>query len=149
MSHAAHPRGVTLYEVMVSMAILLPALTVLGQAIVNGGRAAVQAQFQTEAVLRADSLMSELIAGAQPLSANSGSLFPDSAVGWTWSLEINDGPYPGLLELDVTVVHQDSSGRINATANLTRLLRDPQVIADMAAQQAELEAEEEEAEEQL
>src|SRR5690606_14810966 len=105
------------------------ALAVLGQAVTHGGRAAVQAQLQTEAILRADSVMGELIAGAQPLSAISGSLFEDGAPGWTWSLQVTDGPLAGLLRLEVTVTHVDSTQKVNARATIVRYLRDPQLTS--------------------
>lgn len=129
-------RGLTLYEVLISLAIFLPALAVLGQAISNGGRAAVQAQLQTEAVLRCDSVISELVAGVQPLTPISGSLFADGAPGWSWSLEVWDGPYTGVQVAEVSVVHVDSNDQVNASASLTRYVWDPQLLSDAAAAQA-------------
>lgn len=129
--------GLTLYEVLISLAIFLPALAVLGQAVSHGGRAAVQAQLQTEAILRCDSVMDEVVAGIQPLTPSSGNLFPDGAPNWTWSLEVLEGPLPGLLEIQVIVSHTDSKEQVNSSSIRTRLMRDPLTLADIAAQQSQ------------
>lgn len=130
-------RGLTLYEVILSLAIFLPALAVLGQAIATGGRAAVQARLQTDAVLRCESVLAECVAGAQPLTSVSSSAFADEAVGWSWSLAVSEGPAEGLLLVEASVTHEDTQGQVNASCTLSRLVRDPEAAASAPTAEAE------------
>lgn len=134
-------KGLTLYEVILALAIFLPALAVMGQAIATGGRAAVQSRMQTDAVLRCESLLAECGAGVRDLETVSGMSFDDGSVGWTWSLVVSAGPVDGLLQVDATVAHEDTLGQVNATCTLSRLLRDPEAIASEQEAIAEAEAE--------
>ncbi len=119
-------RGLTLYEVILSLAILLPAMVVLTQGISTGSRAAVQARLQTDAILRCDSLLSEVIVGARPLTSVSQMSFDDGAEGWTWSMDVaSSALHPDMLTIAVTVEHADMSGMTNASWSLTRTIRDP------------------------
>ena len=128
--------GLTLYEVILSLAILLPSLVVLGQMISQGTRAAVQSRLQTQAVLRCETVLSEVLAGIWPMQPAEGVAFEDAAPGWTWNLLVTAGPHPDLLALQVTVEHADTLGTVNASYSLTRLVRDPQLYIDAAAMAA-------------
>lgn len=129
-------RGLTLYEVILAVAIFLPALAALGQGISTGLRAGVQARLQTQAVLRCDSILSEVVAGVRPLQPVAGAAFDDAAVGWSWSLDVLAGPHPHLFEVQVTAVHVDEGGLTNASYTVTRYVRDPQLFIDAAALKA-------------
>lgn len=130
------PRGVTLYEVLLALAIFLPAMVVLGECLSQGSRAALRSQLQTEAIIRCESVLAELIAGVRPLQAATGLPFEDGAPGWTWSAEILPGPHPDLLLVEVTVEHLNMADEINASWSINRLVRDPQLFLDAAAQSA-------------
>jgi hypothetical protein len=125
-------RGLTLYEVVLAIAILLPAVAVLSQGLNAGSRAASSTRLQTEAVLRCDSLMSEVVAGVVPMTAVTDSAFDDGEPGWTWTLEIGTGPHPDLLAIQVTVQHAAGDGTVNAMASMGRFTRDPQIFIDAA-----------------
>ena len=129
-------RGLTLYEVILALAIFLPALAVLGEGISTGLRAGVQAQLQTQAVLRCESALAEVVAGVWPMQAASEMAFADGAAGWTWSLEVLAGPHPHLLELQVTATYTDDTGLSTVSHTLTRYVRDPQLYLDAAALEA-------------
>jgi len=117
--------GLTLYEVILSIAILLPALAVLGHAIDTGTRAALQAQRQSQAALHCDSLMAEMIAGVRPLEAVSDEPIELAGEEWSWGAEIQPGQHRYLLEIRVLVRHRDYKDAVDAEYSLIRYLRDP------------------------
>lgn len=129
-------RGLTLYEVILAVAIFFPALVVLGQGIATGSRAGIQARLQTQAVLRAESVLAEVLAGVWPMESAAGMAFDDAAPGWTWDLEVLAGPHLHLLELQVTANYLSESGTTTTSCTLSRYVRDPQLYIDAAALQA-------------
>ena len=92
-----HRRGMTLYEVVLSLAIFVGALTALGPLASTGTRAAVSARLETQAVLRCESKLAEVLAGIEPLQAVSDAAFADEAPGWSWGLTVSSGPREDLL----------------------------------------------------
>lgn len=122
--------ALTLYEVLLALVILLGATVVIGQIINTGSRAAVQAQLRSEAVIRCQSKLSEVVAGIVPLQAVSGQPFEDAGPQWTWSLQFTAGPHIDLLDLEVTVDHTDPATQQVVSQSLRRYLRDPQVFLD-------------------
>jgi general secretion pathway protein I len=133
LPHRPTQRGITLYEVILALAILLPALVVITQGIATATRAAVTSRLRTEAIFRCDSIVSEVAAGARPIGGVSRSAAEDGAPGWWWSMELLGGPHPDTLQVSVTVEHEDSTGAVNASWTLNRLIRDPQLFLDAAA----------------
>ncbi|MGD9857247.1 MAG: hypothetical protein AB7U20_20070 [Planctomycetaceae bacterium] len=130
--------GITLFEVLVALAIFLGALAGIAQIVDTGSTAAVTGQLQSEAVLRCESTLAEVISSIQPMDAVQGESYPDDA-SWSWSLAVADGPHPDLVQLTVEVAHARPNGTTDANFTLTRLIRDPQLFLDAAA--AALEAE--------
>lgn len=128
--------GLTLYEVLLAIAIFFPALAVLGQGIATGSRAGVQARLQSQAILRCESALAEVVSGASPMQSSTGMAFPDGAAGWSWDLEVLAGPHLHLLELQVTANYLSESGMNTASYTLTRYVRDPQLYIDAAALEA-------------
>ena len=124
-------RGLTLFEVVLSLAIFLGALTALSQLAHNGSRAAVQARFQSQAILRCESKLAEVTAGVVPLEAVEGASFEDDPEHWTWSLAVEQGPHDDLLALAVTVRYSGAS-LANVSQTLRRFVRDPQLYIDAA-----------------
>ena len=98
-------RGLTLFEVVISLGILLGALAAVSQLISIGSRAAVQSQVRTQAILRCESKLSEILASAEMMQAVEDMPFEDQEPGWAWSLYVAEGPHIDLLELEVTVTH--------------------------------------------
>lgn len=126
-------RGLTLYEVLLALVILLGSTVVIGQIISTGSRAAVQAQLQSEAILRCQTKLSEVVAGIEPLQSVSGQPFQDAGPEWSWSLQFGTGPHIDLLDLEVTVAHTDPATQQVVSQSLRRYLRDPQVFLDATA----------------
>ncbi len=120
--------GMTLYEVVVALAIFLGALAALAQGVTTGSRAATQARLRSEAILRCEQKMAEMVAGVLPLAAISNAAFADDAPSWTWSAQVENGSTPGLLYVIVTAAHSGSNTDATASYSLSRMVRDPQVF---------------------
>ena len=125
--------GLTLLEVLLSLGLFLGALAALSQLWYGGVRASVQARLMTQAILRCESKLNEVVAGAVPLQSTSDTPFGDDA-NWTWSLQVAPGPHTDALLVTVRVSHPGQSGLSSSEHQLRRLIRDPQVWT--AAQQA-------------
>jgi general secretion pathway protein I len=130
-SRPSRRRGMTLLEVFIALAIFIGALAVITQIISTGTRAAVQAQLQSDAVLRAETVIAEAVSGVIPLQAVSKQAFSDDTE-WVWSLTVDEGTQIDTLQLTATIEHTLPTGRTNASVTLTRLIRDPQVFLDAA-----------------
>ncbi len=123
-----HRRAFTLYEVVLAIAILLGAMTVMSKLIATGSRASMRAQLQTHAMLLCQSKLSEVIAGVEPLASVQGAPLDSTASGWTWSLDVAPGPRKNLLELHVHVVLPGEGPTPRAQTSLVRWMRDPQLF---------------------
>lgn len=126
-------QGLTILEVLLALAIFLGAMISLGQLISTGSQASSRSQLQTEAVFRAESKLAEIIAGIEPMQASGPNPFMDDPTEqWSWTLELLESPHVDLLALSLTVTHVNNVERVNATHNLVRLVRDPQIYLDAA-----------------
>ena len=129
--------GLTLYEIVLSLTIFTLAMAAISQLITLGTRASIQAQLQTEAAIRAENKMSEVVAGYYPLSSVSGEADPNDA-SWMWGLEVADAAdVSGTKELTVTVTHLAQSGEPDVVFTLKRLMLDPQLYFDAALEEEE------------
>lgn len=126
--------GITLLEVLVSVAIFLGALTTIMQLLSIGKRAEMMTRLQTEAIMRCEAKMAEVVSGAQPLDSISDEAFPDSEGSgvWQWSLESNNADTSGLLQVTVRVRYVLQSDDEVTSFELQRYLRDPQIFIDAA-----------------
>ena len=79
-------RGITLLEVLLSAVILAMSLAALGQLVSNGVTAGLRSERQTEAAVRCQSKLDELLAGVEPLRAVSAVPCVDDP-RWLWSVE--------------------------------------------------------------
>ena len=68
------PGGFTLLEVLVSLSIFLVAYAALAQLYTTGSKAAIAAALETQAVLRCESKLAELIAGVESLEAGESNV---------------------------------------------------------------------------
>ncbi len=135
LKHArrGRPPGLTLLEVVLAIALFLGATAVLSQLVSTGVRAAVQARWQTQAVLRCQSKMDEVVAGVEPLQDVSEGFFDDDEEGvWRWSLTVLPGPEDNLYELTVRVwrATDEQSGLGQVSYSLTRYYFDREAVAE-------------------
>lgn len=123
--------GITLFEVVLALAIFLGATAVIGQILQNGSRAATKAQLTSEASIRCEKRMNELLSGVLPLTAVQNAPFEDNA-SWQWSINVLDTSVISLLEAEVVVQHVNSRGAADLTYRMNRYLKDPQLYEDAA-----------------
>ncbi len=126
--------GLSLYEVVLSIAIFLIAMVGISQLISIGSDSAVSAKLQTEAAMHCETKLNEVIAGAIDMETVSAQPLSEDDPTWLWSLTANtDEPVEGMVDLTVTVTHYNNQDKANASFTLRRLVRDPQVFIDAAA----------------
>ena len=104
----------------------------MSQLISTGSRAAVQSQLRTKAILRCESKLAEILAGAETMQTAQDMPFGDQAPGWAWSVQVTGGPHVDLLELEVTVTHTGQNRLGDVSYSLKRYVRDPQLFLDAA-----------------
>lgn len=129
--------GLSLLEVIISVAIFLGALTAIMQGLSIGQRSELAARLQSEAVLRCEAKMGEIICGAVEANSTQGNTFEDDETGkWEWSAQVTDAGVSGLLEVTVLVEHKPGGEDPDAAFSLVRLMRDPQLFLDAALQES-------------
>ncbi len=131
-NHRSRRAGLTLLEVLISLSIFLAALTALSQLIGIGSRAAVQTQLRTQAIFRCQSVLAEVLAGAQPMESVAMSAFEDEGENWKWSLNVEPGDYENMLKLTVLVQYIGDSETVSTSYQLIRQVRDPAMLLDAA-----------------
>jgi len=125
-------RGLTLLEVIVSVAIFLGSLTAILKILDNGRQSEILARMQSEAAIRCEAKMAEVIAGIEEPVSTGDQQFPDSDDGsWVWRMEVVDSGYTGLLQITLTVERNIGSTPL-ASFSLDRFMRDPQLFIDAA-----------------
>ena len=123
-------QGLTLLEVLLSLGLFLGALAALSQLWYGGVRASVQARLATQAILRCESKLNEVVAGAVPLLDTTDTPFEDDST-WTWSLQVLPSDVHANVKLLIVSVSHPGQGGLSASGyQLSRLLRDPQVWTD-------------------
>ncbi|WP_417381036.1 type IV pilus modification PilV family protein [Gimesia sp.] len=132
INHTSPRAGLTLLEVLISLSIFLGALTALSQLIGIGSRAAVQTQLRTQAIFRCQSVLAEVLAGAQPMQSVSMAAFDDDNENWKWSLNVEPGDYENILKLTVLVQYAGDSETVSTSYQLIRQVRDPAMLLDAA-----------------
>jgi len=129
-------RGLSLFEVIIALAIFVCSIAAIGQLVSSGVRAAVQARLQSQAVLRAESKMAEVVAGITGLHGGSSGTFTDEQT-WSWSVAATQSQHEGLYLVEVTVAHAGVTTAAKQSFTLRRLIRDPQIALDEYAKEQE------------
>lgn len=119
--------GLTLLEVILALGLFVLACAAFGHILWNGTRASVTARLQAQGLLRCETKLAEMLAGAEPLQSRSSVPFSDDG-NWVWSSQLEATAAADLLKLSVTASHQSSTplGRVSVT--LVRLVRDPAIF---------------------
>jgi general secretion pathway protein I len=130
--------GLSLLEVLISVAIFLGAMTAIIFALNSGQRSEIAARLQSEAVLRCETVMGEIVSGVSEATSSDGNRFTDDEEGlWEWSAQVTDGGVTGLLQVTVVVEHKPNGDQPNAAFSLVRYMRDPQIFLDAAMEQTD------------
>ncbi|HTI49343.1 MAG TPA: hypothetical protein VL475_00275 [Planctomycetaceae bacterium] len=119
---------------MIALTIFVVSIAAIGQLVSSGVRGAVRSRLQTQAVLRCESKMAEVVAGISALQSTSAVPFPDDA-SWTSSVSIQPGPHQDLYLVSVTVTRPSSGQLSEHSYSLTRLVRDPNVSLQMVQEE--------------
>jgi type II secretion system protein I len=130
-------RGITLFEVVLAVAIFLGSAVALSQLYSTGSRASIRARLHADAVIHAESKMAEVASGVLPVTAVANQSFEDpDLAAWSWSINVAAGPHIDLLAVDVTVTRQATNNMGQVSYSLRRYVRDPQLFLDAAMQAA-------------
>lgn len=127
-------KGLTLFELLLALAIFLASLAALAQLLASGSRAAAQAKLQTEAILRCESKLGEVVSGVEPIKAASKGSFTDDP-SWSWQLTATDGPWPSLQLIELQVSRTGQSSLSSSSYTLQRFVRDPALFVEPAVRQ--------------
>lgn len=135
----AHPRaGVSLLEVVISVAIFLASLTAILSLLDLGNQSRLSVQLDSKAAILCESAMGEYLSGIRDLIATTDEALdtgdPDDVWLMTTTIEPADGE--SLLKVTVLVTHQVNGNQVNSSFLLSRLVRDPQLFIDAASSSA-------------
>ena len=119
------PRGITLLEVILAIAILGMSLVALSQLVMMGNRSAGDARTLTQAQLLCESKMSEIRASLLPLQSATDAPIEDVA-GWLYSVDVQESEIPGLLLVKTTVRQTADSVAKPISFELVRFMPDPE-----------------------
>jgi general secretion pathway protein I len=127
--------GLTLWEVMLALAILGGSIAVIGQLVRLGVRSAGEARDLATAQLLCEAKMAELASGIEPPQVVTAApmMFETD---WLYSVELQQVDQAGLLAVRVTVQKIAYNQMVPVTFSLDRWIIDP----SLEFQQAEAEA---------
>lgn len=119
--------GLTILEVILALGIFTMSMAALNELVSTGTRAAVQSRLHTQAVLRCETKIAEVVSGFEPVEDVSDGDFEDDE-NWSWSMQVLEGPHIDLLELFVTVTYEGPTEASSVSTSLNRYVRDPAVF---------------------
>ena len=117
-------RGLSLLEVILSIAILGGAMVVIGKLYNLGYRSANHVRVRNEANILADSKMAEIASGVLELESAVDSPI-DSSPGWTYSVTVENSNQPGLFLVTVFVRRDQESNILTNGISVVRFIPDP------------------------
>jgi len=126
---ATQRTGFTLVEILVALAILVMVLAAVSQIVATGTQASTNAALTSQAILRCESVMAEILAGVHEKQTSRDNRFSDGSENWYWSLQVTDTPVTDLLMLEVTAYHQQNN-LINSEWTLSRWIRTDEALIE-------------------
>lgn len=127
------PRGITLFEVLLAIAILGGSMVAIGEMMRTGSRAAIEAREVTRAQLYAETIVAEIAAGVLPSQAVNDQPHATDPE-WLYSIQSDSTSQAGLLMIQVTMRQASvSPNKRPLSFSLVRWMVDPSVdLADPA-----------------
>lgn len=113
--------GLSLLEVLLSVAILGVSMVAIGHLFNLGFRAASDVRIRSEANMIADATMAEIAAGVIDFKSGGGNV--ESRPDWEYTITSQPSVQPGLLSVTVTVSQRLTTS--NVSVSLVRLVADP------------------------
>jgi type II secretory pathway pseudopilin PulG len=97
--------GFSLLEAMIAVGIFVASMAFIGQLLDVGIRLADQGKERTQALLRCESMMEEIVAGIRPIAMDSSATEKDDPVDRRWKSVVSaeETKVSGLLRVTVTV----------------------------------------------
>ncbi|HEY0980573.1 MULTISPECIES: hypothetical protein [unclassified Schlesneria] len=133
MRSSQNRTGLTLLEIILALALFCGAIAALSQLAWNGTRATVQARLKTQATIRCETKLNEVLAGVEPMQPQNQVPFPDDS-RWVWSQKVIPSGTADLVQLEVTVTHKGASQLSTIDVTLKRWARQLAVFQQGAAQ---------------
>ena len=135
--------GLTLLEVMISLAILGTSLAAIGELIRIGADAADRATELTTAQFLCDSKLAEIKSGVLPADSVGPIPFEifETEEPWEYMVLVDSVDDQGLLLVEVTVSQLREDGRPPAMVTLTTWMIDPTMDSEADALESEAAAE--------
>jgi general secretion pathway protein I len=101
--------GLSLIEVLVSLAIFLISLVALGQLVQIGTDRAIDVQERSQASTYCRSALAQVTAGIVPITGQGMTAFDDDP-NWSWSVDSEADGTPNLYHVTITVSRQRPDG---------------------------------------
>lgn len=114
--------GLSLLEVILSIALLGMAMVIINQLIGIGYRSASEVRIYTDASILVDSKMAEVASGVLELEQVSGVSI-DTDPDWAYSVSIEESDQIGLLSVTVTVEQTNIANPVSLS--VVRFMPDP------------------------
>lgn len=119
--------GITLLEVVISLAILLFSSAAIFSLVQMGSDRAVDVQYHARAAMLCQSKLEELKIGSEPLTSVDSIPFKEKeASAYQYSIDVNDGDMAGIKEVKVTVKRERADGRV-IEVSLNQMILDPTI----------------------
>ncbi|MGB0599678.1 MAG: type II secretion system minor pseudopilin GspI [Rubripirellula sp.] len=120
---ARRRNGFTLLEVLISISLMVVALTGINQLIANGERSLRNCRDRTTALQICQSKMALLLAGGMPVG-NRGVIQSCNTphLEWTWRWTVSKTDDQGLANLSVEVMPGSKAGRQMPSVLLARMI---------------------------
>lgn len=120
---ARRRNGFTLLEVLISISLMVVALTGINQLIANGERSLRNCRDRTTALQICQSKMALLLAGGMPVGNRGVIQSCDTPyLEWTWRWTISKTDDQGLANLSVEVMPGSKAGRQMPSVLLARMI---------------------------
>jgi type II secretion system protein I len=122
--HARARSGITLLEVVISLAIFMMSLAALVHLVTAASNRAVLAQHRQRAALLCQSKLADFASGSQALDSQKDGSFTDREPGWGWTANVAEGDFPNLKNVTVTVKRDLPTGQ-TVQVSMTQMIIDP------------------------
>lgn len=116
--------GLSLLEILLSIAILGGSLVVIGSLVTTGYRSAMEARLRSEGNILCDTKMAEVMAGIIELSSVSGAKIEENE-DWVYTLQVEPSDQLGLLFVRLTVQQTPDAADTPLSLSLVRFVPDP------------------------
>ena len=122
-------RGLSLIEVLLALAILLMALTVIGRLVDMGTDRELDGRLQTQGSRLLQSKMAEFESGTAALESGSGTFEGDDA-GWQWTAEVSPQSTPNLYLVTINATREVKGHPVTIT--MSQMIFDPSLFGTAA-----------------